>query len=307
MAAAKETTWGTYQAATTSDQFMMASNPKPVDDIDTILDNGFRSLAGKDQAYYQGFRVGKWSWEMHAYPIPIGTVFMGLLGTDGWVSGALHPFTLLNTGLPPSYSLADFYGITGTNTRVQAGSYFESLTLSNAATGGVKCAVTTVGKASPGTALQTKPTAAFDTSNAFLPWQAAVTLNSVSNLKLIAFDVSLKRPVDPILALGSQDPSAANVGQLEVTGKMTYAPTDDTEELLYVTAQQAAFPLSIVYTSGANTLTLQMTKINFEKTTAFDRGTPYVKLMSSFRAIHNSTDTGPIKVTLAGGKSGAAY
>src|SRR5467141_3094086 len=139
---AKETTWGTPIAPTTLDQFMPVLNPKPVDDIDTILDNGLRSLAGKDQGYYQGFRIGKWSYEMHAFPEPIGHIFMGLLGTDGWASGTTHPFTLLNTGLPPSYGIYDFYGVSGTNTRIQAGSYFESLAISGAATGPLKCTVT---------------------------------------------------------------------------------------------------------------------------------------------------------------------
>src|SRR5260221_1409995 len=80
----KETTWGTPIAPTTLDQFMPVMNPKPVDDIDTILDNGFRSLAGKDQGYYQGFRVGKWSYEMHAFPEPIGNPIMCLMGMDAW-------------------------------------------------------------------------------------------------------------------------------------------------------------------------------------------------------------------------------
>lgn len=304
---AKETTWGTAVAPTTLDQFVPITNPKPSDEIDTIEDTGYRSLAGKTQGYYQGFRIGKWSWEQMAYPEPIGNVFMGLLGVDGWASGTTHPFTLLNSGLPPSYSIYDFYGVTGTNTRVQAGSYIESLAISGGATGPLKFTVTTVGKASPGTALAAKPTAVYTTSSPFLPWQGVLTLNSVANVKLIQFDLLMKRPIDPILAAGSQDPSAANVGPLEVTGKLLFAPADETELTLYLTAQQAAFPLQMLYTSGATTLTLLMSKVNFEKPTAIERNTPYVKLNAAFRAIHNSTNTGPIAVTLVGGKSGAAY
>lgn len=304
---AKEGTWGTAVAPTTLDQFMPVMNPKPADEIDTIEDTGYRGTAGKTQGYYQGFRVGKWAFEMHAFPEPIGNLFMGILGVDGFAAGTTHPFTIRTSGLPPSYSIYDFYGITGTNTRIQAGSYMESLAISGGATGPLKFTMTTVGKASPGTALAAKPTAVYTAAAPFLPWQGAVTLNSVLNAKLIQFDLLLKQPIDPILAAGSQDPSAANVGPLEVTGKLLFAPTDDTEQTLYLTSQQAAFPLSVVYTSGAATLTLQMSKINFEKPSVYERNTPYVKANISFRAIQNATDSGPIKVTLVGGKSGAAY
>lgn len=304
---AKETTWGTYVAPTTLDQFMPVMNPKPADEIDTIEDTGYRGLLGKTQGYFQGFRIGRWAWEQFAYPEPIGHIFMGLLGVDGWASGTTHPFTARTSGLPPSYSVSDFYGITGTNTRAQAGTYFESLAVSGGSTGPLKFTITTVGKSSPGTALQAKPTAVYTSAAAFLPWQGAVTLNSASNLKLLQFDLLMKQPIDPILAAGSQDPSAANAGSLEVTGKLLFAPQDDTELTLYLTSQQAAFPLQVLYTSGANTLQFTMTKVNFEKPTVYERNSPYVKLNASFRAIHNSTDAGPIKVTLVGGKSGAAY
>jgi hypothetical protein len=304
---AKETTWGTPIAPTTLDQFMPIMNPKPADEIDTIEDTGYRGLLGKTQGYYQGFRLGRWAWEMHAFPEPLGNIIMGLLGTDGWASASLHPFTALNSGLPPSYSIYDFYGVTGTNTRIQAGSYIESLALSGGVTGPLKATITTIGKSSPGTALAAKPTAVYTTAAPFLPWQGVVTLNSVANLKLIQFDLLLKRPIDMIMAAGSQDPSAGNSGSLEVTGKLSFVPSDETELALYLTAQQAAFPLNVTYTSGSNILNLNMAKINFEKATVLERTTPYVKLNASFRAIHNATDTGPIKITLTGGKTGSAY
>lgn len=306
---AKETTWGTAVAPSTADQFMMVMNPRPSDEIDEIRDNGFRSLAGLDQGVYQGFRIGKYIWEMHAYPQPIGHAIMGLLGTDviSGVGPYTHTINLLNTGLPPSYTLNDFYGVTGTNTRQYAGHYIESLAISGATTGPLKCTITTLGKASPGTALTTKPTGVYDTATPIVPWNGAVTLNSVSNLKVLQVDLLLKRQIDPILAPGSQDPSAGNVAGLEVTGKLIFAPNDDTEQLLYTTAQQAAFPLSIVYTSGTNTLTLQMTKVNFIKPSVQDRShMGLYKFVPSFRATHNSTDGGPIKITLVNQKS-AAY
>lgn len=374
---AKETTWSTYVAPTTLDQFMPVTNPKPADEIDSIIDAGNRGLLGATQGFFQGFRIGRWAWEQHAFPEPIGHLFMGLLGLDNWATarttadGVLnstttltsatmafvggdvgkditgigipantviasvtngttvimsqaatatgggvsitvggttsHPITARTSGLPPSYSISDFYGIAGTNTRAQAGSYIESVAISGGSTGPLKFTVTTIGTASPFAGLKAKPTAVYTAAAPFLPWQGAITLNSVINLKALQFDLLLKQPIDPILAMGSQDPSAMNAGTLEVTGKLLFAPTDDTEYLLYTTAQQAAFPLSAVFTSGATSLALIMSKVNFEKPTVFERNTPYVKTNVSFRAIHNASDTGPIRVNLVGGKSAAAY
>lgn len=303
---AKETTWGTAQAPTTSDQFIAGvSNPKPEDVIEAILDQGYRSRASKDQGWQQGFRESKYTFDAHWYPETCGNWLMGIMGTDGWSSGTTHPFTVLNTGLPPSYTVQDFYGIGGTNSRSYQGLYFDTVTMSGSDRGVLKATVgLSGGKAG---ALVAKPTSVYVSSNPFLTWQGALTLNSVSNLKMIAFDMTLKRDVAAIKAMGAQDPSAANSAQLTCTGKVTFAPQDDTEYLLYATTGQAAFPFSLVFTSGANTLTIQMTKCQFETPTVFDRGTPYIKVMSNYRGVDNATDGGACKITLVGGKSGAAY
>jgi hypothetical protein len=159
------------------------------------------------------------------------------------------------------------------------------------------------GKAS---VLVAKPSATYTTASAFIPWQGALTLNSVLSTKVISYEIALKRTVAPTQAMGSQDPSSANSTDFEVTGKMVFQASDDTEYLLYSTTGQAAFPNSIVFTSGSNTMTILMTKCQFETPTTLDAG-PFVKTSVSFRGIDNSTDGGACKVTLVGAKSGAAY
>lgn len=302
---AKETTWGTGVAPTTADQFIPIVNPKLEDVIESILDNGYRSRMSKDQGYQQGFRQSKYSFETQVYPDVCGNWFMGLFGTDGWASGTTHPFTVLNSGLPPSYTVQDFYGVSGTHSRSLAGMYFDTLTISGSDKGPMKATVSLMGgKAS---ALVAKPTAVYTTALAFLSWQGALTLNSVVKANLLTWDITFKRDVAAILAMGAQDPSAAFSGQLEVTGKMTFQANDDTEYLLYATTGQAAFANSMVFTSGTNTLTVQSTDTQFETPSTFDRSTPIVKTSVSFRCIDNTTDAGACKVTIVGGKSGAAY
>lgn len=302
---AKETTLFTPVAPSTSDQFLMVKNMKPSDEPDIILDEGYRGLMSKTFGDFQGFRMGKWTFDAFSYPIPLGTLFMGMFGADGWASASTHPFTVA-AALPPSYTISDYYGISA-NTRQYAGHYFESLSLSYASTGELKVSATTIGAASPKSSLAAKPTAVYDSSAPFLPYEASATLNNVANSKLIALDIKFARAIEAIFgANATQDPTAINAGPLEVTGKMTFYAQDDTELNFFENAT-AMTPNSILFTSGSNTLTITMTQCRFDKGTVIDRGTPYVKVAAAFRGIYNATDGGPAKVTLVGGKSGAAY
>lgn len=303
---AKESTVFTAVNPSTSDQFLMVKSMKPSDEADVILDEGYRGLMTKTFGDFQGFRFGRWSFDAFAYPVPLGTLFMGIFGADGWSSGTTHPFTVA-AGLPPSYTISDYYGVTGSSTRRYAGHYFESLTLQYANTGELKVTATTIGQASPAQSLAAKPTSAYDASAPFIPYENAATLNNVSNQKLIALNIKFSRAVEAIFgANNTQDPSTMNAGPLEVTGTMTFAPADDTELNFYENAT-AMTPNSFLFTSGGNTLTITMTQMRLEKGTVIDRGSPYVKVNATFRGIYNSTDAGPAKVTLVGGKSGAAY
>ena len=105
---AKESTWGTAVAPTTADQFVPIMNVKYEDVVESVLDQGFRSRASQDQGYYQGFRYGKYSFDTYAYPDVAGNLLMSILGSDGWASGTTHPLSVLNTALPPSYTIQDF-------------------------------------------------------------------------------------------------------------------------------------------------------------------------------------------------------
>lgn len=300
---AKETTWGTGVAPTTAEQFPVVMNPKLEDIIESIYDDGYRSRASQHQGYQQGFRQGKYSFESLWHPEPCGTWLMGIMGTDGYSSGTTHPFSVLNTALPASYTVQDFYGYAGTHTRSFTGMYFDTVTMSGTDKGPLKATVSlSGGKAS---VLVAKPTSTYTVKQPFLTWQGALTLNSVLSTKLISYDLTLKRNVLPILAMGAQDPSAAGSFQFTASGKMVFEATDDTEYLLYSTTAQAAFPAVIVFTSGANTLTVTMTTCQFETPTTFDRSTPYLKTSVSFQGIDNATDGGACAITLVGGKASA--
>lgn len=301
---AKEPAWGTLTAATTADQFPPVGNAKFEEMYDPIVDDNNRSRISKTQGWQQGFRSSKYSFETHCYPDVIGNILMGMYGTDGWTAGSTHPFSVFNGGLPASYTIQDFYGIAGTHTRSMTGMYVETITITGADKGPMKASVTYAG--GKFSTLVAKPTAVYTTALPFLFWNCVCTLNSIVSTKLQSWTLNLKRAVAPIPAAGAQDPSASNSADFECTGKMIFQPTDDTEYLLYVTAQQAAFPLVMAFTNGATTMTHTMTKTQFESPTTFDAG-PYVKCSVSFLGLDNATDGGASATTIVGGKSGAAY
>lgn len=303
---AKETTLYTGVAPTTSDQFISILNPKPEDVIESIMDNGYRSRASADQGYQQGFRYAKYGFESYWHPEVCGNWLMGIMGTDGWASGTTHPFTVLNTARTPSYTVQDYYGITGTHSRSYTGMFFESVSMSGSGDKSPLKATVSLSGGKVGT-LVAQPTSTYVSSKPFIPWQGALTLNSVLSTTLISIQFDLKRTITPVAAMGAQDPSDAGVGQLTATGKAVFKISSDAEYLLYSTTGQAAFPFSLVFTNGTNTLTIVMTSCQFETPTTFDRSASEVTVSASFRGIDNTTDGGACKITLVGGKSGAAY
>lgn len=300
---AKETTWGTGVVATT---FYGINKPKFTVKYQDITDLGFRGNASTLQGMYQGTGHTEIDLpDMQFYPDDTGHLLMAMLGVDS-ISGVgpyTHALTLLNSALPPSYTLTRFSGLAATSERV-TGVNFEEVTLKFVnGSGEFTVAAKGRGKIQDTVA---KPAASYSAASIFLPWQAAATIAGGGNARLIDMEVSLKRPVEQVPGMNnSQDMTAANIGPLDVTGKMTFAPVDTTEFAYYTANTQPS--VSILFTSGTNTLTLQMTKCAFHDVTEVDPNSTYFKVAASFRAVANSTDAGtgngPIKITLVNGKA----
>lgn len=292
---AKETTLGTAVPATT---FLPVKTPKFIVKYATIRDDAMRGNASMDQAYYQGEGYTEVdTGDMHFYPDDSLHFLMAVLGVDT-ITGAgpyTHPLTLLNTGRPPSYTFQKYDSSVATVRQV-AGVLINDVSLKFTTTNS-KLILAAKGKGRIATNA-TKQAAAYSTAGMLLPWQAALTLAGGGNIKLLDFQLNLKRAVDLIFgAQGTQDSTDGNVGPLEVTGKMTFASADYTEYNYYLNNTQPI--TSIVFTSGANTFTIQMSKTAFEDPTDLDHGSTYLKTSASFRAIANATDAGtgnsPIK------------
>lgn len=301
---AAETTWNTPVAATDFYPLM-----KPDFDViyEPIEDDGFRSNASALQAWYQGVVKSQVSLpDMLFYPNASGHLLMGIFGADA-ITGTnpyTHTMTLLNTAYPKSYTVGKYPGLVATQDQV-AGLYFEEVALKFANPG--KLTISAKGQGTVQTQA-TKATNTYDASSVFLPWQAAVTLGGSSTTKVINAELTLKRPVEVIWGFsGAQAATGINVGPLTVDGKLDFTSTDLTELNYYLNNTQPV--LSIVFTSGSNSLTLQMSKSAFVSPTKLDHGNPYARTTATIKGVANSTDAGtgnaPIKAILVNTRSTA--
>ena len=296
----KESAWNTPVAVTTF--WPLPVNPKHRPRFEKIEDDGLRGTAARLQAWYQGVGWTDVDYSgMNFYPDDSGVFLMALLGTDA-VTGVgpfTHTMTLLNTAYPPSYTGARFTGLAATAEQV-GGIYATELTLKFVNPG--KLTVDVKGKGViQGTV--TKPTNVYSTQQILLPWQGSLTLGGLANVKLLSGTISLKRTNDQIFGLANQQSAnASNVDQITVDGKLEFWSSDMTELNYWLNNTQPT--TSLLFTSGTNTMTLQMTKTAFSDPTELDTGTPYWRTQASFEAVANATDgSAPLKVILVNPRS----
>lgn len=300
---APETTWGTAVAAT---DYWPIMKPRFSVVYEPIEDIGFRSNASELQAWYQG--VGSTVIDcpdMLFYPSASGHLIKAVLGVDT-ISGAgpfTHTLTLLNTALPESLTLTKFWGGVATADQ-SAGVYINELQFKFQNPG--KLAVSAKGRGKIQTQA-TKPTFAADTAGVFLPWQATFSLGS-GNTKIYDATITLTRPVEGIWGFNnSQDLTGINSGPLRVKGQIIAASTDLTELNFYLNNSQPV--ASILFTSGTNTLTFQMSKAAFVSPSELDHGNPYARTILTFDGVANATDAGtgnaPFKCVLVNGRNTA--
>lgn len=284
----KETTWGTPVTATT---FYPTKKPSGfVPQYEDIDDDGFRNNASGEQAFYQGVGLTPIdTGEMLVWPDDSLHWLEAILGGVDVVTGSnpyTHPLVLLNTGNPPPYTLTLFDNLVATARQVSGFQASEVLLKwSNKA----KLVMQAKGTGKIATTVA-KPAEAFSAASAFLGWQNTISV-SAGNTKCEEGEIRLIRAVEFIYgAGGTQDANDRLIDVMFVTGFLTFAAQDNTELAYYTGNTQPA--VSLVFTSGANTLTLQMSKTAFGKGSDIDRGSKYTKVRLPFKAVANATDAG---------------
>lgn len=285
-----ETTPGTIVAPTT---FIPVKTFKPVDDFKRVMDDGKRGVLAKDFGMFDATHMASLEYEGQFYTDTPGYFLKAILGKDTVTgSGApySHAFTLAS-GATPSLTITDFE-VAGT--RQYAYACAEELQLKWTSEGELQ--YTTKLQSQASTILGTAPTSSFTTATPFMGWDTALEINGAADLNMVSGDMTLKRTLKPTYgANNTQSFTRMNVGELEVSGKLTFDIVDYTEHDLYL--QNSQYPFIITFTQGTNTLTLQMSTCAIEKS-EIDRSQEMVRVDLSYRALWNPTDAGPMKATL---------
>lgn len=301
-----ETTPGTYRAPALAQDFLFYTSLKAEDMIEDNIDESFRGQAAKDQGFYPGFRSARITIQSPLAQFPSGYFFKGLLGTDtptGAGDPFTHTFTELDTAAPPTFTVT-VYDATTATARAFTNCMVQRWRITLADKGLVVTEAVLLGKFD---ASQTKPTAVFDTSPHYVPYQAALTIAGGASTKLIQFEQIMEREVVPVFGFANtQDLSAVSGARIQVTGSMIFAPSDNTELDYYRVNTQPTVSLLLTNTLS-HTLTLQMTKCAFINGTVLEQTGPYLRVNAKYRAIRNATDSGPTTAILLNAVAVAGY
>lgn len=301
-----ETTPGTYRAPTLAQDFLFYTSVKVEDIIEDNVDESFRGQAARDQGFYPGFRSARITIQSPLAQFPSGYFFKGLLGTDSPTGAGdpfTHTFTELDTGSPPTFTVT-VYDATLATARAFTNCVVQRWRITLADKGLAVTEAVLLGKFD---ALQTKPTAVYDTSPHYLPYQAALTIAGGASTKLIQFEQILEREVEPVFGFSnSQDLSAVSGARIQVTGNLIFAPADNTELDYYRANTQPSVSLLLTNTLS-HTLTLQMTKCAFLNGTVLEQTGPFLRVSAKYRAIRNATDAGPTTAVLLNAVNTTGY
>lgn len=292
---AKESTWGTAVNPTFYPPF---KDVKPEDVIDYIKDQGTRGAMALTYNVINGIQHSTMDISTDAYPDIIGLLFLAIMGSDtvtGSASPYSHALKLARTAQPPSLTHS-YYD--GTSIRQFAGHVVEEVSLKWASNAALEVSVKSQGKVSAvlGSSLTPTPTS----TAPFAGWQFTAQLGGTNDLNLVGFDISLKRKLYvQHAANNSTQPTAIIAGGLEVTGKATFDKADDTELNAFLNNTQPSFVLQGTQPGTNFGLTINMGKCAFIKDPITAK--EVVQGDVEFEAIDNTSNSGPIAITLVNG------
>lgn len=291
---AKEATKGTGVASTF---YLPVRTLTPIDTVMYLEDTGLRGSMVDIYNEVQGPIYAGFDMDGDVFPDAIGWQLAGVTG-DVVTTGASAPFShtmaVKNStdGQPTSYSLTDFYGLSGgTPARRFPGMQVAELGLKWSADGLFQWSSKMIGLQS---VLVAKPTQSFTTITPLPAWLGALTIGGAGKTFMESGEMTFKRNVTPIHTVdGTQAPYAIWCGALSVAGKVTFVHEDDTELARYLTGTQPIMVLNWQTGAGAGVVQVQVTmsKVQY-KVAGIKRSKDYAELEVDFTAIANTTDVG---------------
>lgn len=278
------------------------------DNRERILDSGIRGLGSKDYFIYQGVNQARLGHTWMAYPTLTLRLFMDMFGletvtaTSAGSTAGVHTFG--STNLPPSATLYDFYGSSAAERRFH-GAQMESMELKFDAASGAMMLKTSYRSYAASTAIP-ETSVSYSSDIPVRGWEGALTLAGSTNNRLINLSLNLQREVNLVFsASNSQNPISREVGPLEITGTAVFyggtssGGSTDTEYMLYRnnTSTSLSLVLAEPGASSQNIMAIALSNLNFYPVTV-DRGASFVRFNAPFRALHNTSDSGPGSIAI---------
>jgi hypothetical protein len=294
----KESGWGTAVAPS----FLL-----PITSLNTthnfqdITDEGLRGVAAQDFSSKLGVGQSEVDIEGWVYPDEFGLLLLNIMGTVSSTASTTaadqHNYTL--GVVPPSLTFhEDRDGLTSYNF---PGTLASSMTIRFTRNdGALTWAANYVG--SIGTA-STDQAIADLFSSGWCGWQATMSAGGATDAKVMGFEMTIERPVTMIYtANNSQAPATGIQGPMRVTGRYTVNFDSDAQLNKYINATNEA--VQVIFTNGSSgtdedSLTATMSSLNYHASPlSIGRDADHFTLEYNFRALYNSTNTGPVAFTL---------
>ncbi len=293
---------------------------EPYDNLMLLDDTGYRGSEVTTYGVVAGVEHGEYGTEGDVFADTFPW-FLGALFGDYTTSGSgpyTHTFAIKNStstsyggGQPESLTLADFNSLTtGGKARAYPGMLVHDLTINFNSEGLLSYTVKMTGY--PSGAI-TKPTSSWGALTPIAVWQGTVTIGGTNVLYVNSGDISIKRAVKVLHTVdGAQVPYSVWLGPIEVSGKMTFVASDETELLRYLNNTQPATVFNWTVGAGASLTQLQITSTKTAyKNTKVTRGTENAMIDTDLAMQANTTDVGasggysPVKIVVQNGQNGS--
>lgn len=302
---AKETTSGTPVAPTA---FVPVTSFKPADDLKYLEDKGYRGSLVDVYGLIAGPQTSSYDYDANVHLDTVGYALAGVLGdvvTTGTAPSMSHVMSTYNgTAASTTYTITDFSAV---ETRQNPGCQFSEVGFKFSGTDLFSYSAKAIGLKS---VVGTTPTPSWSTFGPMAGWSGAVQIGGTSNLTVMDGEVTIKRPVNPLMTVGSQSPYSMWDGVVSVDGKMTLIMEDATQLSNYLTNAQPS--IDIKYAQGTSSLELHSSKAAY-KTAVKDRSKDYLELQITWQGLANVTDIGAsggysaIKATLINSLPSGTY
>lgn len=301
---AKETTSGTAAAPTA---FIPVTTFKPADDLKYLEDKGYRGALVDSYGLIAGPQTSTYDYDANVHLDTVGYALAGVLGdvTTTGTGTYSHVISTYNgTTAPTTYTITDYSAV---ETRQNPGCQFSEVAFKFSGTDLFSYSAKAIGLKS---VVGTTPIPAWSTFGPMAGWSGAVQIGGASNMTVLDGEVTIKRPVNPLMTVGSQSPYSMWDGVVSVEGKLTLIMEDATQLQNYLSNSQPS--VDIKYAQGASSLELHSTKAAY-KTAIKDRSKDYLELQVTWQGLANTTDIGAsggysaIKATLANTMPSGTY